>query len=333
MIARGSSVALGSGWLSGIAASTPVTAARMTERAAAPFAHERKDRRHRGIPSQFRFDEVDAAREGALAEEQHPIGLAHRVNRIARKLPPLHSNHVQSRQLPDRPDDEPERNDVGTHSGQPGDHGMGADAAELMHGREPADEDVIPDDAMAAQGGAVGEHYLAADAAIMTDVAVGHVEPAFADLGADVHGHALADVALAADDEPRRPAAVTDRLRRRAERGEGVDRRSSTQGGMAGDVDVRQQPASRSDRDVRADDAIGPDVDVFGDLRGALDASRWVNARQPAVTARRSSRRARLRTRSDHPLWPRRETTTCSGAWRGGACGTRRDCPESRAGG
>src|SRR6266851_2963258 len=76
MIARGSSVALGSGWLSGIAASTPVTAARMTERAAAPFAHERKDRRHRGIRSQFRFDEVDAARKGALVEEQHPIGLA-----------------------------------------------------------------------------------------------------------------------------------------------------------------------------------------------------------------------------------------------------------------
>src|ERR1700680_3589047 len=191
----------------------------MTERAAAPFSRSCKDRRDRGLSPQRRLDDIDAAREGALAEEQHSICLANGMNRLARKLPPLHSDRVQSRQLPDRPDDETERNDVGAHSGQAGDHGMGTDAAELMHGRESADEYVIPDDAVAAQGSAVGEDGLAADAAIMTDVAVGHVEPSLADLGdaaavlgAGVHGHALADIALAADDGPRQRGAVTARM-------------------------------------------------------------------------------------------------------------------------
>src|SRR5205085_10475777 len=110
-------------------------------------------------------------------------------------------------------------------------------------------------------------------------------------LGADVHGDAFANSALSPDDEPRRAAAVSDRLRRRAERNKRIDRGFRAYGSVAGDMDVREQPASRSDRNVRPDDAIGTDVDVLGDFGGTLHACGWMNARHPAVTGRRSSRR------------------------------------------
>src|SRR5262249_60377376 len=109
---------------------------------------------------------------------------------------------------------------------------MGTDAAELMHGRQSADEDMVADGAMAAEGRAVGEHHLGSDATVMAHVAVGHVEPALAYLSdaaavlrADVHRDALADVAARADHEPRRAAAVPDGLRRRSGGGEQRDRR------------------------------------------------------------------------------------------------------------
>ena len=77
----------------------------------------------------------------------------------------------------------------------------------------------------------------------------------------------FADVAVGADHEPGRAAAILDRLRRRAERGERIDHGARADGGVAGDVDVGDQPAAVADRHVRADDAIGTDRDVAPDHR------------------------------------------------------------------
>jgi len=64
----------------------------------------------------------------------------------------------------------------------------------------------------------------------MADVSADHDEAAVADagdatavFGADVHGDALAQLAVRADDQFGRTAAIMHRLRRRAERGERID--------------------------------------------------------------------------------------------------------------
>ena len=139
---------------------------------------------------------------------------------------------------------------------------------------------------VATQHGIVGECHDISHLAIMADVGTGHEKASVADLGdpaaifgAGVHGDAFANSALSPDDEPRRAAAVSDRLRRRAERSKRIDRGLRSHGRVAGEVDVREQPASRSDRNLRPDDAIGTDLDVLGDFRGTLHACGWMNAR------------------------------------------------------
>src|SRR5664280_1281893 len=47
--------------------------------------------------------------------------------------------------------------------------------------------------------------------------------------------------------------------------------------GVAGEVDMRDEPAAIADRDVRADGAIGADRDVGSYRRGALDPRRGID--------------------------------------------------------
>src|SRR5437016_5341542 len=87
-------------------------------------------------------------------------------------------------------------------------------------------------------------------------------------LGPGVDRHALADLAARANGEPRRPAAIMYRLRRRAERGERVDHCAGTDCRMARDMHMGDELAGIPDRDIRADDAIGTDFDIGPDDRG-----------------------------------------------------------------
>ena len=84
-------------------------------------------------------------------------------------------------------------------------------------------------------------------------------------LGAGVHGDVFANVAVGADHEPRRPAAIAERLRRRTERGERMDDGARADRRVAGDVDMGDQPTAVAEHDMRADGAIRTDADVLSD--------------------------------------------------------------------
>ena len=86
---------------------------------------------------------------------------------------------------------------------------------------------------VAGQHDVVGEDDVVADVAVVADVRVGEERAAVADhgrhaaaLGAGVHGHALADQAVAADRQRRRLALVLEVLRLMADRGERKDARA-----------------------------------------------------------------------------------------------------------
>ena len=112
-----------------------------------------------------------------------------------------------------------------------------------MHRRQAADEDKIADLAMAAQRRRGREDDVVADLAVMTDMAAIHEISAVADPGnaaagdrAGVHRHLLADGAALADLEPGQFAAIAQRLRRRAQRGEGIDRAAVADRGLRRDM-------------------------------------------------------------------------------------------------
>src|SRR3954468_1315781 len=102
---------------------------------------------------------------------------------------------------------------------------------------------------MAAEHRAVGEGDVVADPAVVADVRIGHQKAAVADardfavvLRAGADRHALADLAIAADVEPRGAAAVAGRLRWGAERGKRIDDGLLSDRGHTGDVYVLPQP-------------------------------------------------------------------------------------------
>src|SRR5262249_61123019 len=80
-----------------------------------------------------------------------------------------------------------------------------------------------------------------------------------------IYGDTFADVAIGADHESGWTAAVLDGLRRSAERGEWVKHGARADRGVAGDVNVGQEPATVTDLNVGADDAIRPDRHILPD--------------------------------------------------------------------
>ena len=66
-----------------------------------------------------------------------------------------------------------------------------------------------------------------------------------------------------------------------ADDGEGVDDVVLAQGRVAEDADVGDQPGAPADLHVRADDAVGADLDVIGDLGARVDARRVGNRSWP----------------------------------------------------
>src|SRR5215471_6740636 len=89
------------------------------------------------------------------------------------------------------------------------------------------------------------------------EAAIAHAGDAAGVLGAEIHGDVLADITTGADFEPRRSAAILDRLRRRAERGERIDFGARADRSMAGHVHMGDERTSLADRNVRANHTIG----------------------------------------------------------------------------
>ncbi len=67
------------------------------------------------------------------------------------ELAALHADDVESLEARILAVDEPKRNDVAAHAANAADHHLRTDPRELMHRRQPADEDEIADFAVAAE--------------------------------------------------------------------------------------------------------------------------------------------------------------------------------------
>ena len=207
---------------------------------------------------------------------------------------PPQADHVEADQVRERALRHAPGDDVGPDAAQPDDHRALADAHELAHRRLSAEEAVVADARMAAEHGIVGHDHVVADLAVMGHMRSRHQKAMVADLGdaaivfrAGIDGDVLADVAIRADGEPRRPAAVFDRLRRRAQRGERIDHGARPDRGMPGDVHMGDEPAAFADDDVGSDDAIGSDRRVGSDLRARARCGRSGRSRssQPHAVA------------------------------------------------
>ena len=133
------------------------------------------------------------------------------------------------------------------------DHHLRADARELMHGGQPADENEIADLAMAAQRRRGRKNHVVADLAVVADMAAIHEVAAIADAGdaaagrgAGVHGRLLTDGAALADLElasvRRDSPAICGGPPSDDER---IDRAVVADRGLRGDVDMRDQLAVR----------------------------------------------------------------------------------------
>src|SRR5260370_13641956 len=115
-----------------------------------------------------------------------------------------------------------------------------------MHCGQPPYENKIADLAVATERGRGRKDDVMADLAVMTDMAAVHEISAIADPGntastdgAGVHGHLFPDGATPADLKPGELAAIAQRLRRRAERNERIDRAALAERALRRDLHLR----------------------------------------------------------------------------------------------
>src|ERR1700704_3855000 len=197
---------------------------------------------------------------------------------------PVHADDVESHQIGKRTLDKTERDHIGAHPAQAHDHRAFADAHELAHRGLAAEYDKVADSHVAAQHNVIGEGHVVTDHAVVSDMRTHHQKTAisyFGDaaavLSSRVHGDTLADVAIGADHQPRRAAAVFDGLRWRSERGKRIKHCSGSDHGVASDMNVSHQPTAVADHRVGSQDAIRPDRHVLPDRRARLDARGWID--------------------------------------------------------
>src|SRR5262249_61794324 len=112
---------------------------------------------------------------------------------------------------------------------------------------------------MAAEHHVVGKDHIAANLAIMADMGPHHQPAAVSDfsdaaivLRPGIHRDTFADVAIGADHESGRTAAVFDGLWRRAERGEWVKHGAGADRGGSGDGKGGQADAAVTGVDLLA---------------------------------------------------------------------------------
>src|SRR5207342_1185456 len=122
------------------------------------------------------------------------------------------------------------------------------------------------------------------DLAIVPDMAAVHEVAARADAGhaaagdrPRIHGRLLPDGASRADLEPGQFVLVAKRLRRCAERDEGIDDAAVADRGLRRDVHMRDQLAVRADDDVGSDDAVGTDRGPLADNSAIFNPRGWID--------------------------------------------------------
>ena len=194
---------------------------RQTQRAVLALADEGEDLRNRRVLGRAAAPRSGARKDAGsvkqLLIERRTVASRSRVN--LRRFMPMMLRPSNAGILAV---DEAERNHVAAHAADAADHHLRPDPRELMHRRQPADEDEIADLAMAAERRRGRKDHVVADLAVVTDMAAVHEISAIADPGnaaagdgAGVHGHLFPDGAALADLKPGQFAAIAQGLRRR----------------------------------------------------------------------------------------------------------------------
>ncbi len=146
---------------------------------------------------------------------------------------------------------------------------------------------------MTAERGRRCEDHIVADLTVVADMAAVHeitaiTDPGYATAGdgAGVHGDLLPDGTAVADLEPGQLAAIAQRLRRRAQRNERIDRAAVADRGLRGDVHMRDQLAVRADHDVGTDDAVRTDRGALADHSAILNPRSGIDRRHQKSSIR-----------------------------------------------
>jgi hypothetical protein len=202
----------------------------------------------------------------------------------ARYAAALQADEVEPGQLGVRADGNAVGNDVRVAAGNTAEHRTAPDAAELLHRREPAQNDAVADIDMAAQLGAVGESHIIPDPAIVADVAVGHEEAARPDFGdavalgaAQAEGNAFADHGVLADDKARACRIVAADLRFAAQHGIGMNNATRADHRAAHDDRMRYQPHPVAQPHIASDNAEWADLDARSQRGAVFNDCGWMN--------------------------------------------------------
>src|SRR5437588_1418441 len=121
------------------------------QRAVLAGTDEAQDFRDRRILRGHRLHRDQPLGKDAGAEKQLLIERAHGSEPRLGELAPLHADDVETFEARVLTVDEAERNDVTAHAADAADHHLRPNPRELVHRRQPADEDEIADLAMAAK--------------------------------------------------------------------------------------------------------------------------------------------------------------------------------------
>ena len=159
--------------------------------------------------------------------------------------------------------------DVAGHGRQTADNSALPHPSVLVNCAEAAEEDLVPDPGVSAQGGVVRHHDIVANDGVVADVSARHEQIVGADarhaaaLGrAAVEGAVLADRVVGADLEPDGFTLVAIVLGVAADDGKGMHDRTGPDGGVLLNHDVADKHHAFAERDARADRRPGPDDDI-----------------------------------------------------------------------
>lgn len=287
------------------------------------LSNKSNDARNKRILREVRGDAINAIAECAGSMKKSAVTAPQIAHLLARDATTPETDRVQSRKMRQRTAGEAKWHHVRADTTQTYHHHTLAHAEVLPDRRLASQNDVVANVHMAAEHGIVGEDHVASHRAIVGYMRAGHQKTIIADLrysaaifGAGADRDALTDLAISADDEPRAPASIPDRLRRAAKRGERMNDGARADAGPAADMHVRDEVTFASDRHVRTDDAIRSDLRVVSNLgRGVYQRQRMDASNHVAFTDRPSWHRPRLRKQVCPRSWPLRGTTTsaCAG--------------------
>ncbi len=148
---------------------------------------------------------------------------------------------------------------------------VGSDAAELVHGGQTGDDDVVLDDDVAGEADGIGEDDVIAELAIVGDVRIAEQQVVGADArgqfleGAAMDGGVFAEDVVIADFQIGGLGDVFEVLGFSSDGGEGEKLVAAADFRVSFDDDVRVEHAIIAQLDVRANHAEGADADIFPD--------------------------------------------------------------------